>query len=274
MGPLMVHRGWFRGEVDLWTCEVVKTESVAALSVASRALRRSSWTATEELAADGQWSRTRSEPTALVWQESRDMTVLRTLSWSNCTTCLPGNQGWIECPICSPLITASPVLVACHTCNGSRRIKCKMCDGSLRTMMCEVEYSQQHIDQSRALLLPDLPRKLSWWLFELLRNDPSPEMLKVELERYLSMGPYRQASAEREADFCGYSFHGTLEKARQSVQATRARPDVLLSDFVAFARPILLVRFREGDRLWDVGFATRSDGVCFAHAARVNEQHP
>ena len=98
LGPIMMHRGWFRGEVDLWTLPVKNVANVAAIALKGRLKRRETWSKREEVSEGRYQTIIAKEPEpGHEWGGLRFLKVIEAGTRGRCTLCSPGREGKAAC---------------------------------------------------------------------------------------------------------------------------------------------------------------------------------
>lgn len=273
LGPIVVERGWFRSDLNLWDAKLTQVDPLAGILMRGRILRRDAWETDEELSV-ARWQQlvARAAPDPRSFVEARYLRVLHSDGDGPCSHCAPGAPGQTACVACNGAGVVVdnadvPLTLACRFCNGGL-VLCAHCDGAGRAVKARVEYIDQRVEGWSSLVLPDVATKLSWWLHE--RLQPSielPEELRFPLDRMLDSGPYRGTSVQREPEFRGYRFQGAFERAREALREITGRGDVLASEYQSYAAPILCARFEADGRAFDAVFIAEGDGALTGYAA-------
>lgn len=272
LGPVMMHRGWFRGEVDLWTLPVKNVANVAAIALKGRMKRRETWSKREEVSEGRYQTIVAKEPEpGHEWGGLVFAKVIEVGKRGSCTQCYPGRPGGIACPVCKG--TGSSYLSpndseSCGLCDAGM-IVCPTCAGQGVTIEAVFEYVEEKIERFSSLILPDVPPELSYWLHAELSSKPElPECLVFRLDQMLQLAPYRGALRNFEPDFHGFRFGGGFERCRDGLKAIVGRPDVMQSEYTAYARAVLLVQFEGGQSGYDSVFVVGDDGELRGHCAK------
>ena len=141
-------------------------------------------------------------------------------------------------------------------------------------MVSMIEYVNEKIELFSSLILPDVPSALVDWLHAELSSTPElPECLVFRLDQLLQLDPYRGASRNFEPDFHGFRFGGGFDRCRDGLKAIVGRPDVIQSEYTAYARAVLLVQFEGGESGYDAAFVVGDDGRLVGHCAK-GVKHP
>jgi hypothetical protein len=274
MGPIVVDRGWLRSDLNLWETTIARVEHIAAIAMLGRMLRRDAWSDDEELSAM-HWQRLSAsprsgEPPFAVAQYTR---ILATYGAGPCSHCIPGSPGRSACAHCAgsgfTFLYSSDqgsTQIPCYFCVGGV-VGCTHCEGTGQTVRAKVEYVEHKVEPWASVVMPDVPPKASLWLHdELEASMQRPEALRFPLDRMLDTGPYRAASMQREPEFRGYRFHGSFERARAALQEITGRADIIKSEYLSYAIPILWITFEESGRAFDAAFITDERGSMRAYA--------
>jgi hypothetical protein len=274
LGPIVVERGWFRDDLNLWDQKIVRTESLAGILMRGRILRRDAWEHDEEISV-ARWQQLGAapQPDPKSFATGHFVRPLRSEGEGTCSHCVPSARGRAACPMCngtgmrSLRSHDSERLIACSSCEAGL-VLCSHCDGTGRSLRATLEYVDQRIEAWSSLVLPDVPPKLSFWLHErLLPSTVLPEELRFPLDRMLDSGPYRGSSVSREPEFRGYRFQGAFARAHAALQEITGRVDVLASEYQSYAAPILWVEFTDGARTYDAVFIVDESATFTGYAA-------
>lgn len=272
-GPLMVERKWYQRDLNLWDCNQVRVESLAGIVMRGRLLRIESWERREDLSP--RRFQALSEAGAQEQKEFAPRRYARVKSHGQigqCSHCVPTFAGRMACIRCGGTALLRAVrddgnLVPCPACDEGF-VPCTHCEGSNRTLDAVVEYLEQRIEAWSSLVLPDVPPRVSQWLYD--QSDPSseqPEALRFPLDRMIDEGPYRGTSGAREPDFRGYRFLGSFGRAREALGEIANRHSVVSSECQSYALPILWIEFDARGAQFDGVFVVDREGALQRFAA-------
>lgn len=274
LGPIVVERGWFRSDLNLWDQRIARTESLAGILMRGRILRRDAWEHDEEISA-ARWQQLSAMPAPdpKSFATGHFVRPMRSEGDGECSHCAPSARGRTACPLCNGTGVRrvgsddESRMVQCNACEHGL-VRCSHCDGTGRSVRATLEYVDQRIEAWSSLVLPDVSPKVSFWLHE--RLQPStvlPEELRFPLDRMLDSGPYRGSSVAREPEFRGYRFQGAFERARAALQEITGRADVLASEYQSYAAPILWIEFADDARTYDAVFIVDESARLTGYAA-------
>lgn len=277
-GPLMVHRGWFRGEVDVWSLPVAKVETVAGIALRGRMARREYWRKVEEV-SEGRYAQVRAAITPVEgdFVPRSYARIILGGERARCTQCHPNKPGQILCVRCDgrgSLHNEHDVYVGgCPWCVDGF-VNCSTCNGTASAISATFEYIDDKVESFSSLILPDVPPKLSWWLHsELSAQAQLPECLLFRLDQMFQMAPYRGASVSFEPDFHGFRFGGAFDRSREGLHAIVDRADVLKYEYQSYARAVMVVHFGEGEEPdFHAVFVVSDDGLLRGFAAKPEKQ--
>jgi hypothetical protein len=277
LGPLMVHRGWFRGEVDLWTMPVKHVETLAAIALSGRLARRDQWRRDEEVSERRYAEISNAEqPTANDWIPRLFARVVEAGRLHNCTQCHPGKPGKSPCHHCGgtgDVLSQGGVVYRCRECDDGA-VVCACCEGTNRTVQTKFEYIEDKIESFSSLILPDVAPKLSWWLHAQLNpRSTLNECLLFRLDQLLELAPYRGSSVHFEPDFHGFKFGGAFDRSRDGLRAIVGRSEVFKSEYRAYARGVLVVHFDDGSTEYDAAFVVSDEQQLQGFATKI-DKHP
>lgn len=272
-GPLVVERKWYQRDLNLWDCNQVRVESLAGIVMRGRLMRVESWERHEDLSPrrfqalseGGEQERKEFVP-------RRYARVKRHGPAGPCSHCVPTIPGRMACVRCGGIALVRSTHddrsdVPCPDCEDGL-VPCTHCEGSNRTLDAVVEYLEQRIEAWSSLVLPDVPPRVSQWLYD--QSDPfseQPEVLRFPLDRMLDEGPYRGTSGAREPDFRGYRFQGSFSRARDALNEIANRHSVVSSEYQSYAVPILWIEFEAGKDRFDGVFVASHAGALERFAA-------
>jgi hypothetical protein len=274
MGPIVVDRGWLRSDLNLWDSTLARVEHIAAIAMLGRILRRDAWSDDEELSTT-HWQRlsTSAPSEDLPFAVAQYTRILATYGAGPCSHCIPGSPGRSACAHCAgsgvTFLHASDqgsMQIPCRFCVGGV-VACMRCEGTGQTVRAKVEYVEHKVEPWASVVMPDVPPKASCWLHDELAWMHGSEALRFPLDRMLDTGPYRAASTRREPEFRGYRFHGSFERARAALKEITGRADVIKSEYLSYAIPILWITFEESGRTFDAVFITDDRGSMRAYAS-------
>ncbi len=246
----------------------VKTYPLAAVLVAGRVLRRSSFRRAEEM-SEARYEHTRqSQPDTL--PDSADDMKRRLFARivadvparkRRCMNCLI-RPGKVRCIACLGM--------ACIACEDGY-LPCPACDGTLESIAAVVEYVNDDPVDTRQLLLPAMPQELKQLVRSVLAEATvPPAALLTDLDGRSAGDPYRGRGAE--PAFHGFRYNDALPRAQKALDWLQRLPSVMRSEARTYAWPILCATFsRHAEDVRDIAVIVGPDqSVYVCGAVRVS----
>lgn len=220
--------------------------ALAGLTIAARFQRRDVRTAELEVSEARLSAMLREPPPPPEGFVHETHVVLgQLLELRRCTLCAV-RPGTVPCPFCS--------LAGCEECAGSGWRSCTACDGNQEIAMVEARYVEDREIPLRITFTPNVSPAVDAVLRTAIDDttDP-PDEYRFELDRSAVFAPYRESGEIEAESFQGFSFEDAIERARAGLFGIRKSGEVVREELRAWARPFLVLSFREAPQLLVIG---------------------